>query len=206
MSESLPEVHLVRHGETVWTLAARFTGRAEIPLTERGERDAARLADVLRGIEFTRAFTSPLGRARRTCELAGFGAVAAVDPDLSEWDYGTYEGRTREQIREGKPDWSLFRDGCPGGESVEAVGARADRVIARLRSGGGRILLFGHGHFSRVMAARWLAQPAGNGACFELFPCARCILSFEHDLEAPTIRLWNHPLEGPDSRPVVPRS
>ena len=140
MNRSLPDVYLARHGETAWSLSGRHTGRTDIPLTERGEDNARRLRGRLEGITFTEVLVSPLQRARRTCELAGFAAVAKVTPDLVEWDYGDYEGRLTSEIRRERPGWYLFRDGCPGGESLAAVGARADRVIARLRADGGRIL------------------------------------------------------------------
>ena len=159
MSESLPEVYLARHGETAWTVSRQHTGRTEIPLTARGEANARSLGERLKGEAFDLVFVSPLGRARRTCELAGFGARARQDSDLLEWDYGADEGRTTAEIRAERPGWYLFRDGSPGGESVAAIGARADRVVARLRGAGGRIILFGHGHFFRVLAARWLGLP-----------------------------------------------
>ncbi len=140
MNQSLPDVYLARHGETAWSLSGRHTGRTDIPLTERGEDNARRLRGRLEGITFTEVLVSPLQRARRTCELAGFGAVAKVTPDLVEWDYGDYEGRLTSDIRRERPGWYLFRDGCPGGESLAEVSARADRVVARLRADGGRIL------------------------------------------------------------------
>ena len=156
MNESLPDVYLARHGETAWSLSGRHTGRTDIPLTERGEDNARRLRGRLEGINVHRGPGQPAPEVQRTCELAGFGAVAKVTPDLMEWDYGDYEGRLTSDIRRERPGWYLFRDGCPGGESLAEVGARADRVIARLRADGGRILLFGHGHFSRVLAgAGW---------------------------------------------------
>jgi broad specificity phosphatase PhoE len=132
-----------------------------------------------------------LERARRTCELAGFGDKAEVDPELHEWDYGDYEGRRTSDIRQEKPDWYLFRDGCPGGESITAIGARADRVIARLRRIDGDVLLFSHGHFLRVLAARWLELPAGDARLFVLSTAALSILGYEHNLEEPAILLWN---------------
>ena len=153
MNKSLPDVYLARHGETAWSLSGRHTGRTDIPLTERGECNARRLRGRLEGITFTEVLVSPLQRARRTCELAGFAAVAKVTPDLIEWDYGDYDGRLTSDVRRERPGWYLFRDGCPGGESLAAVGARADRVIARLRADGGRVLLFGHGQFFRVLGA-----------------------------------------------------
>ena len=162
MSETLPEIYLARHGETAWTVSRQHTGRTDLPLTERGEDNAWGLHDRLRGLAFDRVFVSPLRRARQTCVLAGFGEQAVPVADLTEWDYGEYEGLTTAEIRGQRPGWSLFRDGCPGGESVAAVGARADRVIARLRRMPGRTLIFGHGHFFRVLAARWVGLPPGD--------------------------------------------
>ncbi len=192
MSESLPEINLVRHGETEWTLSRRHTGLTDIPLTERGERDATRLGEYLRGKTFTRVFTSPLQRAKRTCELAGFGAVAVVDPDLMEWNYGEYDGLTTAEILKLRPGWNLFRDGCPGGESVAAIGARADRVVERLRAIDGDVCLFAHAHILRVLAARWLGLDASGGRYFLLHPTTLSILGYEHDKSEPVVRLWNH--------------
>src|SRR5437763_13547469 len=155
-STVLSAIYLVRHGETAWSLSGQHTGLTDLPLTERGEHNARRLGERLQGHTFARVFTSPLRRARRSCELAGFGPAAVVDPDLVEWNYGAYEGRKTADIRKERPDWHLFRDGCPGGESVQAVGARADRVLARLRAAGGDVLVFSSGRFLRVLAARWL--------------------------------------------------
>src|SRR5438270_6453766 len=163
MSEPLPSVYLARHGETAWSLSGQHTGRTDIPLTERGERNAVRLGERLAGLTFARVFTSPLQRARRTCELAGFGDIAEVDPELVEWDYGACEGRLTADIRKERPDWQLFRDGCPGGETPAAVGARADRVLERVRAVGGDVLLFSSGHFLRVLAARWLGLDPSAG-------------------------------------------
>jgi probable phosphoglycerate mutase len=191
MSQSLPIVYLARHGETAWSLSGQHTGMTDIPLTERGERNARRLGDRLRGMTFTRVFTSPLQRARRTCELAGFGAVATVDPDLVEWNYGDYEGRTSESIHQERPDWQLFRDGCPGGESVAQISARADRVIAGLRTVNGDVLLFSSGHFLRVLAARWCGLDASAGRLFYLGTATLSALGYEHNLRDPVIRLWN---------------
>src|SRR5688500_11914686 len=160
MSKALPELHLVRHGETAWTESRQHTGLTDIPLTVRGERQARRLGELLRGRTFAHVFTSPLQRARRTCELAGFGDAAEIDPGLVEWNYGDYDGLTRGEILKLHPGWQLFRDGCPGGESIEEVRARADRVIARLRALEGDTLLFSSGHFMRVFAARWLGLDA----------------------------------------------
>ena len=156
MTPTLPEVYLARHGETIWSLAGRHTGLTDLPLTERGEANARALGRRLAGLSFDRVFVSPLLRARRTCELAGF-AGAEVDPDLVEWNYGQYEGKTSAEIEKSRPDWKLFRDGCPGGESPGDVAERADRAIGRLRSIGGTTLVFSSAHFLRVFAARWLA-------------------------------------------------
>ena len=192
MSELLPEVYLARHGETMWTISRQHTGRSNIPLTERGERNARSLGERLRGMVFDRVLTSPLERSARTAELAGFGAVVTPDVDLVEWDYGTYDGKTTAEIRKENPGWSLFRDGSPGGETLATVGARADRVIARIRkSQGQRILLFGHGHFFRVLAARWLGLETSDGQHFYLSTASLSILGYEHSLDEPVVRLWN---------------
>jgi probable phosphoglycerate mutase len=191
MSSSLPQIYLARHGETAWTVSGQHTGLSDIPLTERGERNARRLADRLKGITFARVFTSPLQRARRTCELAGFGAVAEVDPDLVEWNYGEYEGLTTAEIRKRRPDWQLFRDGCPGGESVAQVGARADRVIARVRAVKGDVLVFSSSHFLRVLGARWCGLEASGGRYFVLDTAALSIVGYEHNEQEPVVRLWN---------------
>ena len=164
MSESLPQVYLARHGETAWTISKQHTGRTDIPLTAHGEANARSLGERLKGETFERVFVSPLGRARRTCELAGFGDRCRPDADLLEWDYGAYEGRTTAEIRAERPGWHLFRDGCPGGESVEAIAARADRVVAGLKEASGRVIMFGHSHFFRVLAARWLGATGGGCA------------------------------------------
>src|ERR1041385_7877152 len=154
--KELPLIYLARHGETAWSLTGQHTGLTDLPLTELGERNAQRLGGRLSGIVFESVFTSPLRRATRTCELAGFGSVAEIDPNLLEWNYGEYEGRRSEEIHAERPDWQLFRDGAPGGESPGQVGARADRVIRKIRQLQGDILLFSSGHFLRVLAARWL--------------------------------------------------
>jgi len=197
-SPQLPEIWLARHGETEWTVTHQHTGRSDIPLTERGERNALALGERLRGTTFTRAFVSPLQRARRTADLAGFKLLGEIDPDLMEWDYGQYDGLRTDEIRQRRPDWSLFRDGCPRGESVADVGARADRVAARLRPLGGRVLLFGHAHFFRVLAARWLGLPPSAASLFFLGTASLCILGYEHSADEPVVRLWN------DARHVTP--
>jgi broad specificity phosphatase PhoE len=191
MSTSLPEIYLARHGETAWTISRQHTGLTDIPLLQQGENDAIQLGRRLKGRVFSKVLVSPLGRARRTCELAGFGDKAEVDPELHEWDYGDYEGRRTADIRQERPGWYLFRDGCPGGESTAAIGARADRGIARLRAIDGDVLLFSHGHFLRVLAARWLGLPAGDARLFVLATAALSILGYEHDLQEPAILLWN---------------
>jgi broad specificity phosphatase PhoE len=192
MSGSLPIVYLARHGETAWSLTGQHTGLTDLPLTERGERNARRLGGRLSGLTFAKVFTSPLKRAFRTCELSGFGGVAVVDPDLVEWDCGTHEGITSAEIRKGRPDWELFRDGCPDGEMPQQVGARADRVIGRIRAAGGDVLVFSSGHFIRVLAARWLGgDPSAPGRKFRLTTASLSAVGYEHDLKHPVIRLWN---------------
>jgi probable phosphoglycerate mutase len=197
MEKALPEVYLARHGETAWSITGQHTGRTDIPLTAGGERNALSLHQRLEGVVFAKVLVSPRLRARRTCELAGFGDRAEVEPDLQEWDYGEYEGRRTADIRQERPDWYLFRDGCPGGESVEAIGGRADRVVAHLRALNGNVLIFSHGHILRVLAARWLGLPPGDARLFVLSTAALSILGYEHTRNEPAIRLWN------DDRHVV---
>jgi broad specificity phosphatase PhoE len=192
MSEPLPVIYVARHGETAWSLSGQHTGITDLPLTERGERNARRLGERLKGLSFAKVFTSPLQRAARTCELAGFGAGAEVDRELLEWNYGEYEGRRTAEILAERPDWQLFRDGCPGGESPDQIGARADRVVSRLRAIQGDVLLFSSGHFLRVLAARWLALEPGAGRYFLLSTASLGMLAYEHNnLTEPVIRLWN---------------
>jgi len=188
---SLQIIYLARHGETAWTLSGQHTGLTDLPLTEHGEENARRLGERLKGLSFAKVFTSPLQRASRTCELAGFGAAAELDPDLVEWNYGEYEGLTSAQVHTRNPEWKLFRDGCPGGETVVQIGARADRVVARVRVISGNVLLFSSGHFSRVLAARWLGMDPSAGQYFLLSTAALSQLGYEHDLTEPVIRLWN---------------
>jgi broad specificity phosphatase PhoE len=191
MNQLLPIVFLARHGETAWTLSSQYTGLTDLPLTERGERNARRLEQRLRGLRFAKVFTSPLQRTRRTCELAGFGPVAEIDRDLVEWNYGEYEGRHSAEIHREHPDWILFRDGCPGGESPNDVGARADSAIERVRAIEGNVLLFSSGHFLRVLAARWLGLDPAAGRFFLLSTASLSALSYEHNLSQPAIRLWD---------------
>jgi probable phosphoglycerate mutase len=191
MNLPLPEVFIVRHGETEWTITGQMTGRIDLPLTPRGEDEARQVPEELRGLEFSEVLTSPWARARRTCELAGFGDRARSDPDLAEWDYGEYQGRRTEDVVKERPGWSLFRDGCPGGESPADVEARADRVVRHLREAGGRALLFGHGHFSRVLAVRWLGFAVVEARHLYLSPAAVSILGYEHSIDTPVLRAWN---------------
>jgi len=190
--DQLPILYLARHGETAWSLSGQHTGLTDLPLTERGEQTARRLGQRLRGLSFSKVFTSPLQRARRTCELAGFGSVAEIDPDLVEWDYGQYEGRRGTDIRAECPDWNLFRDGCPGGESPKQISARANRVVTRVRAIGENVLLFTSGHFIRVLAARWLGlEPTANSRYFMLNTASLSALGYEGDLSRSVIRFWN---------------
>ena len=191
MSNPLPFTYLARHGETAWTISRQHTGTTDLPLTAQGEREALGLGKRLEGLAFAAVLTSPLQRAVRTCELAGFGSMAKVEPDLIEWNYGAYEGRTSADIHRERPDWQLFRDGCPGGESPDQMGARADRVIRRVRSIEGNTLLFSSGHVLRVFAARWLGLEAGAGRYFLLGTASLSVVGYEHDRSEPAIRLWN---------------
>ena len=173
----LPEVYLARHGETAWTLTGQHTGRTDIPLTARGEDQARSLAQRLAEAMFVRVLTSPLARAVQTCALAGFGGQAALDTDVQEWDYGQYEGQRTADIRQARPGWDLFRDGCPGGESVAVEGT---------------VVVFSHGHVLRVLAARWLGLPAGAARYLVLSTAALSILGYEHNTrDEPVLRLWN---------------
>ena len=191
MSETLPVIYLARHGETAWTLSGQHTGLTDIPLTARGERNARRLQIRLRGLQFAKVFTSPLQRALRTCDLAGFESLAELDQDLVEWNYGKYEGRITAEIHEERPDWRLFRDGCPGGETAKDVADRADRIITRIRRVSGNVLIFSSAHFLRVLAARWLGLAPEMGRCFVLSTASISALGYEHDLSEPVIRLWD---------------
>ena len=200
MSERLPIVYIARHGNTAWTHSGQHTGLTDLPLTPDGERNARQLGERMKGLTFERVFTSPLQRATRTCELAGFGDGAVIVPDLVEWDYGDYEGLTSAEISKIRPDWQLFRDGCPGGESPEQISARADRVVQCIRKVNGNVLLFSSGHFIRVLTARWLGiGPSSAGKYFLLSPASLSSLGYEHDRSRPVIRLWNddHHAEAP---------
>ena len=192
VNQVLPIVYLARHGETAWTLSGQYTGLTDLPLTERGERNAHRLSERLRGLNFAKVFTSPLQRARRTCELAGFGTVAEIDRDLVEWNYGDYEGCRSADIHREHPDWDLFRDGCPRGESPAEAAARADRVVSRVRGVPGDVLLFSSGHFIRVLATRWIGlEVMASARRFMLSTASLSAVGYENDLSRPVIRLWN---------------
>jgi broad specificity phosphatase PhoE len=185
-------VTLVRHGETAWSASGKHTGRTDIPLSETGERKATALHECLAGQTFDRVFTSPLQRAARTCALAGFGDRAVTDPDLLEWNYGDYEGHTTREILAKRPGWLIFRDGCPNGESAADVGARVDRVIARLRVADDRAIVFSSAHVLRVLTARWLGLPPTEGRLFLLDTASVSVLGCEHDdPDEPVVRLWN---------------
>lgn len=192
-------VFAIRHGETAWSLSGQHTGTTDIPLTENGRRLARCLRPVLARTAFEVVLCSPKRRARETCELAGFGNRVVVDPDLAEWNYGQYEGLTPAQIHRLAPSWLLFRDGCPGGERPEEVGARVDRVIARSRAAGSNVVLFAHGHVLRVLAARWIGLPAVAGQHFLLGTGTLCVLGYYGDI--PAVSVWNGPL--PDETAYV---
>ena len=192
MENELPIVYLARHGQTAWSVSGQQTGLTDLPLTEYGERTARRLGQRLKGLILAKVLTSPLQRARRTCELAGYGAVAEIDSDLVEWNYGEYEGRRGVDIRAERPVWNLFRDGCPGGETPQQISLRADRVVSRARAIPGDVLLFTSGHFIRVFAARWLGlEPTANSRYFMLSTASLSALGYENDLSRPVIRFWN---------------
>ena len=191
MNENLPVLYLARHGETAWSLTGQHTGLTDLPLTERGERNAQRLGKRLAGIAFAKVFTSPLRRAARTCELAGFGAKAEADRNLVEWNYGDYEGLRTSEIHLSHPDWELFRDGCPNGESLEQVGARANRTVSRVRALEDNVLIFSSSHFLRVLAASWLGLEPGAGQFFMLNTTSVSALGYENSLTRPVMQFWN---------------
>lgn len=185
-------LYLIRHGETAWSLNGRHTGRSDIPLTGHGEQQCRVLAQRLGDIQVDRVLCSPRLRTRRTCELLGWGGVMEIEPDLAEWDYGEYEGLISVDIRANRPDWDLFRDGCPGGESPADVSVRADRVIARLRAWPGHTAVCSHGHFGRVLAARWIGASAEKARPFLLSAASLSVLGYEHNrIDMPAIVLWN---------------
>lgn len=192
MSVLLRRAILIRHGDTAWTVSGRHTGMTDIPLIDTGRAAARELAPLAAQMRFSLVLTSPLRRAHETCELAGLGGQAQVDPELVEWNYGDYEGLTNEQIQERVPGWSVFTHGCPGGETPAQVAARADRVISRIRGIEGDVVLFAHGHFFRVFAARWMDQPPVVGAHFLLDPATVSVLNQYRNV--PTVKRWNAPL------------
>jgi broad specificity phosphatase PhoE len=188
------EVFAIRHGETAWSLSGQHTGTTDIPLTDNGRRLAERMRPVLARNSFRLVLCSPMRRARQTCELAGFGDEAIIDPDLVEWNYGQYEGLTSKQIRKFAPGWVIFRDGCPAGEAPEQVGARVNRVIARSRAVDGGVVLFAHGHVPGVLGARWIGLPAASGQHFLLDTGTLSVLSDYNGI--PAVRIWNGALVG----------
>jgi len=191
----LPDVYLVRHGETEWSLSGQHTGLTDLPLTAGGEEQARRLRDRLKPISFAKVFSSPLQRATRTAELSGYGAIAELDRDLTEWNYGDYEGKKRDWILAGWPGWLIFRDGCPNGESPADVGIRADRVISRICRVDGNVLVFSSGHILRVLMARWLGLEPSGGRYFKLGTAALIILGYDHNNRGePVLRLLNESL------------
>jgi len=193
MPTELPRLFLARHGDTPWTVSGQHTGRTDVPLTDQGEQNARQLGERLQVNSFTRVFTSPLERATKTCKLAGFGERAEIDSDLLEWDYGSYEGETTAAILQKAPGWQLYRDGCPSGESPEAVAVRAEHFIARVRDIKGDVLAFSSGHIIRMIAARWLGIPPAAGRFFYCRPASVGVLGYEHNsYEEPIIRAWNY--------------
>ncbi len=210
----LPLIYLVRHGETEWSLSGQHTGLTDKPLTSKGEQQALKLKPALAGLTFDRVYTSPLLRARKTCELAGFGEQAEVLEGLIEWHYGDYEGKTTAEIRAERPNFQPFRDGFPQGEAVEEIGIRAELVVKKMREGeaSGNVLLFSHGHMLRFVAARWLGLPSSDARIFNLSTASISILGYDHNLSEPVIKLWNddhhlkirvEQLSSPSASPVV---
>jgi probable phosphoglycerate mutase len=190
-AERFPQVCLVRHGETAWSLSRQYTGRADIPLTARGEQDAVELGSTIEGLKFSQVLVSPLLRARQTASLIGFGAGATIDPDLMEWDYGSYEGKRAADVQAERPGWDLFRDGCPGGETLDALAQRAERVIAKLRAANGDVLIVAHRDILRILMARWIGLPAMEARHLYLDTASLSIIGYQHSLEEPAIRLLN---------------
>jgi len=191
MNHALPVVYLVRHADTAWTLTGQHTGRTDLPLTEQGERQSRALGPTLTALRVDRILSSPLQRARRTAELAMPHARVEADDDLMEWDYGAYEGRRTAEIEVERPGWRLFRDGCPGGETLDSVGARTDRVIGRIRAEGGTVLLFGHREVLRILAVRWIGLAPIDGRRLLLATASLSVLGYDHDLTEPAIHDWN---------------
>ena len=185
-------LYFMRHGETEWSKSGQHTGRADIPLTADGEREARRLGERIRSITIDHVLVSPLKRARQTCELAGCSEQAETEPDLIEWDNGDYEGQTHVDVDKQRPDWNIFRDGCPNGEMPEQISDRADRLIKRLKQLDGNVFLFSHSHFGRVLGVRWIGLPVHNGQHFVLDTASISVLSYQHESsDEPAIELWN---------------
>ena len=190
--DSLPRVFLIRHGETEWSLSGKHTGRTDVPLTARGEERARDVGTRLAGITFARVLSSPRQRATRTCTLAGLSATMEIREALAEWDYGAFEGLVTAEIQARQPNWNVFRDGAPGGESPTEVAARADDVVRELKTMSGAIAVFSHGHFLRALAVRWIGEPIATAHCLLLDTAAVSVLTFEHRrLDEPAIQLWN---------------
>jgi broad specificity phosphatase PhoE len=188
---AIPTIYLARHGETEWSKNGRHTGLTDLPLTTQGEADGRKLGERLQGLSFNHVFASPLSRARRTAELAGFSPD--IEPELIEWNYGQYEGKTSAEIRTHALRWDLFRDGCPGGEMPDDMAARCDRLAARLKELTGNVICFAHGHILRVLAARWIQHPVALAGCLLLGTATLSILSFDHnDPDEPAIKMWNY--------------
>lgn len=191
MKAKFPQILLARHGETAWALTGQHTGLTDIPLTPQGEADAVLLGELLQRKKFKAVFTSPLQRAKKTCDIAGFGDIAVVDHDLVEWNYGDFDGLTSAQIREKQPGWNVFLHGCPNGESVAEVTARADRMIAKLRAVGDHVLVFSSGHYLRALAARWCGLDVSFGRYLMLGTTSSSVLGYDHGLDEPVLKLWN---------------
>jgi broad specificity phosphatase PhoE len=191
MSDALPMIYLVRHGATAWTQTGQHTGRTDLALNEQGEREARQLGERLSNLRFDHILSSPLVRARRTAELVLGHTRIEADEDLTEWDHGAYEGRRTVDIQSDRPGWNLFRDGCPGGETIDAIGARADRVVDRIRSTRGNVLVFAHREILRVLAARWIGLAPIEGRCLLLTTASLSLLGYHHDLSEPAIHSWN---------------
>ncbi|MBI3819851.1 MAG: histidine phosphatase family protein [Planctomycetes bacterium] len=197
MPDTLPRIYLIRHGETAWSISGQHTGGTDIELTEQGERNARMIGTRLKSLVFEAVYTSSLQRATKTCELAGLGGQAIVEQDLVEWDYGEYEGVRTSDIRKARPNWNIFQDGCPGGESPAQISKRADRIVIQIKSHGGNVALFAHGHFLRVLTARWIGLPVAGAQRFLLNTASISILGFEHNnREEPVIAGWNECVQG----------
>lgn len=193
MPTDLPRLFLARHGDTPWTVSGQHTGRTDVALNFQGEQNALQLGERLQQNSFVHVFTSPLQRATKTCQLAGYGDRAEANSDLFEWDYGEFEGKTTHEILKQRPGWELYRDGCPNGESSQNVAARAERFVARVREIKGDVLAFSSGHIIRMIAARWLGLPPIDGRFFYCRPASVGVLGYEHNsYNEPIIRAWNY--------------